>query len=56
VGIRYADHATPLSAKVGTISPRSGGRSVGIVRLRTEATDFFLIVVVVVAAAAAAAH
>jgi hypothetical protein len=31
----------PLSAKVGTTSPRSGGRSVGIVRWRTKATEFF---------------
>jgi hypothetical protein len=31
----------PLSAKVGTTSPTSGGRSVGIVRSRTKATVFF---------------
>jgi hypothetical protein len=31
----------PLSAKVGTASPTSGGPSVGIVRLRTKATEFF---------------
>jgi hypothetical protein len=30
----------PLSAKVGTTSPTSGGRSVGIVRSRTKATEF----------------
>jgi hypothetical protein len=30
----------PLSAKVGTTSPASGGRSVGIVRSRTKATEF----------------
>jgi hypothetical protein len=30
----------PLSAKVGTTSPTSGGRSVNIVRLRTKATEF----------------
>jgi hypothetical protein len=29
-----------LSAKVGTTSPTSGGRSVGIVRSRTKATEF----------------
>jgi hypothetical protein len=31
----------PLSAKVGTTSPRSGGRSVGMVHWRTKATEFF---------------
>ena len=31
---------TPLSAKVGTTSPTGGGRSVGIVRSRTKATEF----------------
>jgi hypothetical protein len=30
----------PLSAKVATTSPTSGGRSVGIVRSRTNATKF----------------
>jgi hypothetical protein len=30
----------PLSAKVATTSPTSGGRSVGIVRSRTKATEF----------------
>jgi hypothetical protein len=30
----------PLPAKVGTTSPTSGGRWVGIVRLRTKATEF----------------
>jgi hypothetical protein len=30
----------PLSAKVGTTSPRSGGRTVGIVRWRTKAFLF----------------
>jgi hypothetical protein len=35
----------PLSAKVGTLaSLTSGGRSVGIVRLRTQATEFFSLV------------
>jgi hypothetical protein len=32
---------TPLSAKVGT-PPTSGGRSVGIVRLRTKASELFV--------------
>jgi hypothetical protein len=35
----------PLSTKVGTTSPTSGGRSVGIVRLRTKATEFFFFMV-----------
>jgi hypothetical protein len=30
-----------LSANVGTTSPKSGGRSVGIVRQRTKAKEFF---------------
>jgi hypothetical protein len=34
----------PLSAKVGTTSPTSGGRSVGIVCSRTKATGFSFIV------------
>jgi hypothetical protein len=33
----------PLSAKVGTTSPTSGGRSIGIVRSRTKATEFTLV-------------
>jgi hypothetical protein len=33
----------PLTAKVGTTSPTSGGRSVGIVRSRTKATEVFLL-------------
>jgi hypothetical protein len=33
----------PLSAKVGTTSATSGGRSVGIVCSRTKATDFSLV-------------
>jgi hypothetical protein len=36
VGIRCADHATPLLAKVGTNIACHGGRSVGIVRLQTN--------------------
>jgi hypothetical protein len=36
-GIRYADHATPsIRKKLALTSPTSGGRSVGIVRLRTK--------------------
>jgi len=42
VGTRCADHVTPpLPAKVGTTSP-TGGRSVGIVRSRTQATEFYV--------------
>jgi hypothetical protein len=41
VGIRCADHATPSTRKrLALTSPTSGGRSVGIVRLRTKATEF----------------
>jgi hypothetical protein len=36
-GIRCADHATPfIRKKLALTSPTSGGRSVGIVRLRTK--------------------
>jgi hypothetical protein len=35
----------PLSAKVGTTLPTSGGRSVGIVRSRTKATEFSSVLV-----------
>jgi hypothetical protein len=31
----------PLSAKVGLTSTTSGGRSVGIVRSRTQTTEFY---------------
>jgi hypothetical protein len=42
VDIHRADHATPLyPQKLALISPTSGGRSVGIVRSRTQATEFF---------------
>jgi hypothetical protein len=41
VGIRCADHATPSIRKnLALTSPTSGGLSVGIVRLRTKATEF----------------
>jgi hypothetical protein len=44
VGIRCADDGTPLyPQKLALTSPTSGGRSVGIVRLRTKATDFSLV-------------
>jgi len=41
VGTRCADHVTPLyPQKLELTSPTGGGRSVGIVRLRTKATEF----------------
>jgi len=41
VGTRCADHATPLyPPKLVLTSPTGGGRSVGIVRVRTKATEF----------------
>ena len=43
VGTRCADHVTPLyPQKLALTSPTSGGRSVGIVRVRTKATEFYL--------------
>ena len=42
MGTRCADHVTPLyPQKLALTSPTGGGRSVGIVRSRTKATDFF---------------
>jgi hypothetical protein len=44
VGTRCADHATPLyPQKLALTSPTGGGRSVGIVRSRTKATEFSLV-------------
>ena len=41
VGARCADHGTPLyPQKLALTSPTGGGRSVGIVRVRTKATEF----------------
>jgi len=41
VGNRCADHVTPLyPQKLALTSPTGGGRSVGIVRMRTKATEF----------------
>jgi len=41
VGTRCADHVTPLFPhKLALTSPTGGGRSVGIVGVRTEATEF----------------
>jgi hypothetical protein len=39
-GIRCADHATPLSTNLAVTLLTSGGRSVGMVDLRTKATEF----------------
>jgi hypothetical protein len=42
VGIRCADHVTPLyPQKLALTSPTGGGRSVGIGRSRTQATEFY---------------
>ena len=42
VGNRCADHVTPLyPQKLALTSSTGGGRSVGIVRSRTKATEFF---------------
>ena len=44
MGTRCADHVTPLyPQKLALTSPTIGGRSVGIVRVRTKATEFSLI-------------
>jgi hypothetical protein len=43
LGIFRADYATPVSSKLALTSPRSGGRSVGIVLSRTKATEFNLV-------------
>jgi hypothetical protein len=41
VGIRCADHATTSTRKSLALTlPTSGGRSIGIARLRTTATEF----------------
>jgi len=41
VGTRCADHVTPLyPQKLAPTSPTDGGRSVGIVRVRTKAMEF----------------
>ena len=44
MGTRCADHVTPLyPQKLALTSPTGGGRSVGIVRVRTKATGFSLL-------------
>ena len=46
MGIRCADHVTPLyPQKLALIKPTGGGRSVGIVRSRTKAKEFFSVCV-----------
>jgi hypothetical protein len=41
VGIRHADHVAPSIRKMLAItSPTSGGRSVGILRSRTQTIEF----------------
>ena len=43
-GFRCADHVTPLyPQKLALTSPTGSGRSVGIVRSRTKATEFSLV-------------
>ena len=45
VGTRCAEHVTPLSPqKLALTSPTGGGRSVGIVRVRTKATEFSILI------------
>jgi len=49
VGTRCADHVTPLyPQKLALTSPTGGGRSVGIVRSRTKATEFSFSLVYIV--------
>jgi len=44
VGTRCADHVTPIyPQKLALTSPTGGGCSVGIVRVRTKATEFSLV-------------
>ena len=46
MGNRYADQVTPLyPQKLALTSPTGGGRSVGMVRSRTEATEFSLVLI-----------
>ena len=49
MGTRCADHVTPLyPQKLALTSPTGGGRSVGIVRVQTKATEFSLVLVCLV--------
>jgi hypothetical protein len=46
VGTRCADHVTPLyPQRLALTSPTGGGRSVGIVRSWTKATEFSLVTI-----------
>jgi hypothetical protein len=47
VGIRCADQVTPSTRKSRHYFADSGGRSVGIVRLRTKTTEFVCFVIIV---------
>jgi hypothetical protein len=43
-GIRHADHVAPsIRNKLAIASPTSGGRSVGIVRSRTQTMQYFFL-------------
>ena len=54
MGTRCADHVTPLHPqKLVLTSPTGGGRNVGIVRVRTKATEFSLVLVYLLKLAAA---
>jgi len=45
VGTRCANHVTPLYLqKLALTSPTGGGRSVGMVRSRTKATELLVVV------------
>jgi hypothetical protein len=42
IGIHYADHVAPsIRKKLALASPTRGGRSIGIVRSRTQVMEFF---------------
>jgi hypothetical protein len=45
VGIRHAYHVANYPQKLAITSPTSGGRSVGIVRSRTQTMEFSLVLV-----------
>ena len=46
MGTRCANHVTPLyPQKLALTSPTGGGRSVGMVRSRTKATEFSLVLI-----------
>jgi hypothetical protein len=44
MGIRCADRVTPSTRKSRHYFADNGGRSVGIVRMRTKATEFVVVV------------